>query len=202
MKIKTKTVTYEYVEKIESAKRKRPKKPNFIFSTIIRLLAIPDLIATRFKYTKSRMDEAGDGPYLILMNHSSFIDLKIASRIFYPKRYCIVCTSDGFVGKEWLMRLLGCIPTQKFVTDVGLIMDMLHVIKKKKTSILMYPEASYSFDGCATPLPRKLGTLIKKLGVPVLTVITDGAFLRDPLYNGLQLRKVKVSAHLNCLFTK
>ena len=59
MKIKTKNVPYEKLEKIETVKRKRPRKPNFIFSTIIRLLAIPDLIATRFKYTKSRMDEAG-----------------------------------------------------------------------------------------------------------------------------------------------
>ena len=33
------------------------------------------------------MEEAGPGPYLILMNHSSFIDLKIASRIFYPMPY-------------------------------------------------------------------------------------------------------------------
>jgi hypothetical protein len=65
----------------------------------------------------------------------------------------------------------------------------------------MYPEASYSFDGTATPLPRKMGVLLKKLGVPVVTVITQGAFARDPLYNNLQLRKVKVSAHVKCLFT-
>lgn len=65
----------------------------------------------------------------------------------------------------------------------------------------MYPEAGYSFDGRTTTLPRRLGVLLKKLNVPVLSVITDGAFLRDPLYNGLQKRKVKVSAKLTCLFT-
>lgn len=51
------------------------------------------------------------------MNHSSFIDLKIASTVLYPSPLNIVCTSDGFVGKERLMRSLGCIPTRKFVTD-------------------------------------------------------------------------------------
>lgn len=202
MKIKTKRTTLKEALAVKKPKHKRPKRPNILFSSLIRLLSIGELAATRFTYTKSRMDEAGKGPYLILMNHSAFIDLKIASKIFYPMPYCIVCTSDGFVGKEWLMRNIGCIPTQKFVTDVSLIMDMLHVIKKQNTSVLMYPEASYSFDGCATPLPRKLGTLIKKLGVPVLTVITEGAFLHDPLYNCLQQRKTKVSAHLNCLLTK
>ena len=201
MKIKTVKADYGKVIDIKRPKHRRPMRPLFILMLVIRVLAFFELIKVGFTFTKKRMDEAGKGPYLILMNHSSFIDLKIASRIFFPKKYCIVCTSDGFVGKEWLMRLLGCIPTQKFVTDVSLIMDMIYAVKKKNTSILMYPEASYSFDGCATPLPRKLGTLIKKLGVPVVTVITDGAFLYDPLYNGLRKRKVKVSAEVKCLLT-
>ena len=63
----------------------------------------------------------------------------------------------------------------------------------------MYPEARFSFDGTATPLPRKMGVLLKKLGVPVVTVIPQGAFARDPLYNGLQKRKVKVPAHVKSL---
>lgn len=202
MKIKTKSMAYSKALTIKKPKHKYPKKPNILFRTIIRIAALPDLWVTKFKYTKTRMDKAGKGPYLILMNHSSFIDLEIASRIFYPMPYCIVCTSDGFVGKEWLMRSIGCIPTQKFVTDVTLVKDLINTLQKEKVSVLMYPEASYTFDGTATPLPRRLGVLIKKLDVPVLTVITDGAFLRDPLYNGLQKRKVKVSAHLHCLFTK
>lgn len=201
MKIKTKKVDLSYLDKIKPPKHRRPQKPWWILGAIIRIISLPDLIATRFKYTSSRMDKAGKGPYFILMNHSSFIDLEIAYKIFFPKPFNIICTSDGFVGKSFLMRKLGCIPTNKFVTDITLIGDILHAIKKNNCSVLMYPEASYSFDGCATPLPQRLGVLIKKLGVPVVTVMTDGAFLRDPLYNGLQKRKVKVSAHVNCLFT-
>ncbi len=202
MKIKTKQASLEQVMSLKKPKHHRPKKPNILFRTLIRLLSIPDLWATGFKYTKTRMDKAGKGPYLILMNHSSFIDLKIAYKILYPLPFCTVCTSDGFVGKSWLMRKIGCIPTLKFVTDLTLVMDMLHTVNKAKTSILMYPEASYTFDGCPTPLPERLGAMIKKLNVPVLSIITDGAFLRDPLYNGLQLRKTKVSANLTCLLTK
>lgn len=201
MKIKTKKASFSYVEKIKKPKHKKPQKPWWILGAIIRLISLPDLLATRFKYTTSRMEKAGKGPYLILMNHSSFIDLEIAYKIFFPKPFCIVCTSDGFVGKSFLMRKLGCIPTNKFVTDITLVSDILHAIKKEKISVLMYPEASYSFDGTATPIPSKMGALIKKLNVPVVTVMTDGAFLRDPLYNGLQKRKVKVSAEVKCLLT-
>ncbi len=202
MKIKTKNCSYEKVLAKPRPKHRDPLRPNMLLQLVIRILAIFDLFPTKFTYTTENMDSIGrKDPCLILMNHSSFIDLKIVSRIFFPKRYNIVCTSDGFVGMQWLMRLLGCIPTQKFVSDVSLIRDMEFALKKKKTSVLMFPEASYSFDGTATPLPRKMGVLLKKLGVPLVTVITEGAFARDPLYNCLQKRKVKVSAHVKCLAT-
>lgn len=201
MKIKKIAKPFSEVINIKPPLKKSTKKPNIIFRTIIRLAAIPDLISTKFSFTKENMENAGEGPYFILMNHSSFIDLEIASKILYPKPYCIVSTTDGLVGKEWLMRNIGCIPTQKFVTDLSLIKDILYTLKKLKTSVLMYPEAGYSFDGCATTLPHNLGVLLKKLNVPVLTIITEGAFLRDPLYNGLQKRKVKVTAKLKCLLT-
>ena len=202
MKIKTRTLTYDQVMALPRPEHKLPIKPNLFFRSLIRLAALPDLWATRFTFDTSRMEAAGDGPYLILMNHSCFLDLEIVSRIFYPKPYCIVCTSDGFVGKEWLMRHIGCIPTRKFVSDVQLIRDMTCALKERGASVLMYPEASYSFDGTATPLPRKMGVLLKKLDVPLVMVTTRGAFSRDPLYNGLQKRKVKVSAHVTCLLTR
>lgn len=202
MKIKVKTRPYEKVMAAKRPRHAKPLRPLFLLQIVIRILAIFDLWPAKFTYKTHGMEKIGKKePCLILMNHSSFIDLKIVSRIFFPKRYGIVCTSDGFVGKSWLMRLLGCIPTQKFVSDVTLIRDMEYLLKKKHTSVLMYPEASYSFDGTATALPRKMGVLLKKLGVPVVTVITQGAFSIDPLYNGLQKRKVKVRADVKCLAT-
>ena len=204
MKIKQKKCDLDKVLAQPRPKHRNPLRPNRLLQLVIRVLAIFDLLPTGFTYTTEGMEKIGKKePCLILMNHSSFIDLKIVSRIFFPKRYGIVCTSDGFVGfgKELLMRLIGCIPTQKFVSDVSLIRDMEYLLKKKNTSVLMFPEASYSFDGTATPLPRKMGVLLKKLGVPVVTVITEGAFARDPLYNCLQKRKVKVSAKVKCLVT-
>ena len=202
MKIKTKTLSYEKVVALPKPAHKNPYKPNMILQTVIRVLSIFDLVPVKFHYTKHDMEKLSKNePCLILMNHSSFLDLKIVSRIFYPRRYGIVCTSDGFVGKELLMRMIGCIPTRKFVNDVTLIRDIEYMLKQKKANVLMYPEASYSFDGTATPLPRKMGVLLKKLNVPVVTIITQGAFTRDPLYNGLQKRKVQVHADVTCFAT-
>lgn len=204
MKITTKKLSYEKVLAKKSPKHRKPLRPFFFLQILIRILSIFDLRPTHFTYKWDDKEKLGKKePCLILMNHSSFIDMKIASRIFFPRRYGIVCTSDSFIGfgMSLLMRLIGCIPTQKFVTDVGLIKDMEYLLKKKKCSVLMYPEASYSFDGTATPLPRKMGVLLKKLGVPVVTVITQGAFTREPLYNCLQKRKVDVRADVKVLAT-
>ena len=202
MKINTKKMSYEEVLKLPRLQHKKPLKPQRWLAAIVRIVCEPTLRKIKFSYTTERMDLVGDEPCLILMNHSSFTDMKLAYGIFYPKKLGIVTSVDamtGFLGK--LMRLLGCTPTHKYVSDLSLIKDIEYMLKKNKTSVLMYPEAGYSFDGCATALPRKLGVLMKRLKVPVVTVITEGAFHRDPLYNMLQIRDVKVSAHVKCIAT-
>ena len=202
MKIKVTDKSYEEVMALPREEHRKPLKPSIFFRTLLKLLSSADLKATNFHCRSIGMERLGaDEPCLILMNHSSFIDLKIASTILYPRPFNIVCTSDGFVGKEWLMRHLGCIPTQKFVSDLGLVRDMVYTVKELHSSVLMYPEASYSFDGTATPLPESIGKCVKMLGVPLVMIRTYGAFARDPLYNGLQLRKVDVSADMEYLLS-
>jgi len=197
MKIATKQISLEKALAKKRPAHKKPLRPNFLLATLIRILAIFDLWPTKFSYTTEGMEKLGKKePCLILMNHSSFIDLKMASKMLYPRPYNIICTSDGLVGKEWLMRNIGCVPTVKFVSDLTLIRDMIYSLRKLKCSVLMYPEAGYSFDGKSTVLPDALGKCLKLLDVPVVMITTYGAFGRDPLYNGLRLRRVKVTADM------
>ena len=202
MKIKTRELSYDEVLKLPRLQHRKPRKPSRFLATVVRVASAPTLRKTKFSYTTERMELVGDQPCLILMNHSSFTDMKLAFGIFYPRRMGIVTSVDamsGFLGK--VMRYLGCTPTHKYVSDISLISDIKYMLKENKTSVLMYPEAGYSFDGRTTTLPRGLGVIMKRLGVPVVTVITEGAFHRDPLYNMLQLRNVKVSAHVKCIAT-
>lgn len=202
MKIKTKEMSYEEVLKLPRLKTKTPLKPQRWLTTIIWIVSKITLRKTKFSYTSERMELVKDQPCLILMNHSSFTDMKLAYMIFYPKKFGIVTSVDamtGILGK--LMRLIGCTPTHKYITDLSLISDLRYMLKENKTSVLMYPEGGYSFDGCATTMPKQFGVLMKRLKVPVVTVITRGAFHRDPLYNMLQIRDVKVSAHVKCIAT-
>lgn len=202
MKIKVKEKSYEDVLAMPVGLHQLPVRPGILFRTLLKVLSKSELKETNFTCREIGMEKLGKHePCLILMNHSSFIDLKIAATILYPRPFNIVCTSDGFVGKNWLMRAIGCIPTKKFVTDLTLVRDMMFAVKKLNSSVLMFPEASYSFDGTATPLPESLGKCLKMLGVPVVIIRTYGAFARDPLYNNLKLRKVDVSADMEYLLS-
>lgn len=202
MKIKTARMSYEKVLALPAPVHKKPMKQHFVFRMILVMLSVWDLWMTHFTYRMIHMERLKkDEPCLVLMNHSSFIDLKIAARLLWGRPFHIVCTLDGFVGKRWLMRIIGCIPARKFMTDVSLVRDMIYAVRDLKSSVLMYPEASYSFDGTQTPLPESIGKCIKLLKVPVVMIRTHGAFARDPLYNNLQLRKVKVSADVEYLLS-
>ena len=208
MKISVKNLDYDKAMALPRPKRRQPIKPNMFWRTLIRGLTMVGMAGTDFKYETERMELLGkDEPCLILMNHSCFLDMQMVHRIMYPRAFNIIATSDSFVGlgglMNWVMHQIGCIPTQKFVTDLSLIQDMQYCFKTLKTSVLMYPEASYSFDGTATALPRKMGVLLKKFDVPVIMIESFGAFSRNPLYNELQIRKgVKISAKARCLYTR
>lgn len=202
MKIQVKNRTYEEVAALPKRVHRRPLRPGMFFRFLMRAASVPDLLATRFSFTRNGMEKLGKNePCLVLMNHSSFIDLEIAATVLFPRPFSIVCTTDGFVGKGWLMRQIGCIPTQKFVTDLSLIRDMQYAVRELGNTVVLFPEAGYSIDGTTADLPDSVGFCVKKLGVAVVMVRTFGAFARDPLYNNLQKRKVKVSAEVRYLLS-
>ena len=199
---------YEAVMALPRPAHKHPVKPHMFWRGLIRFLTIFGMMGTKFRYETEGFEKIGkDEPCLVLMNHTCFQDMEVAYRILFPRAFNIVASNDGFIGffglMGWLMRTIGCIPTQKFVSDMTLVQDMQYCFKTLKTSVLMYPEACYSFDGTATTLPAKMGILLKKYDVPVIMIETFGAFGRNPLYNELKIRRhVPITAKATVLYTR
>lgn len=208
MKTSTKTLPYDQVMALKRPQRKKPRKPNLFWRCLVRFLCIFGMMGTKFSYETERMELLGKKePCLILMNHSCFQDMEVANMIMFPRPMNIVASNEAFVGlfglMEWVMRSIGGIPTQKFVSDVRLVKNMEYCLKELKSSVLMYPEAAYSFDGTATTMPAKMGILLKKLDVPVVMIRTYGAFSRNPLYNELKIRRhVPIKAKATLLYTR
>lgn len=197
MKIKIIEKPLEEVLKIPLKKRIPPKKPSLFWNSLIRLLSSFEINKSNSNLSKVGMEKLGKNePCLILQNHTSFFDLKIAKIMTYPRPLNIVTTADAFIGLDWLLREIGCFPTRKFVREVQTIKDIQYCLNTLKTSVLLFPEAGYTFDGTATTLPENLGRLVKILGVPLVTLISSGVDLAQPLFNNLLKRKVKFEAQL------
>ncbi len=202
MKATTKKKSHAEVLALPKEKYYKPLRQYRFWRQLMKFLSSFELRGVGFEHKEYGMEKLGkDEPCLVLMNHCSFIDLEIGATLLADHPFNVVVTLDAMMGKGLLMRMIGCIPTRKFVTDTRLVKSMLYCVKDLKQSVLMYPEAGYSFDGTATTLPDSLGSCVKLLGVPVVMIETHGAFTRNPLYNNLRRRKVQVTADMKYILS-
>ena len=164
------------------------------------VLAAGTLIPHKNKLTKIHM-EGVKPPYLLLCNHNAFMDFSVATRAMFPHRGNYVVAIDGFLKREWLLRLIGCICKRKFTRDITLVRQLKRVVDRGDIAVL-YPEARYSLCGTTAVLPDSLGKLCKLLKVPVVTLMCHGHHVNSPFWN-LHDRGVKpTEAEMTCLFTR
>ncbi|MGI6265084.1 MAG: 1-acyl-sn-glycerol-3-phosphate acyltransferase [Acutalibacteraceae bacterium] len=155
---------------------------------LMRLLCAPSLIA--HKNTLTRVDMEGiKPPYLLLCNHNAFMDFTVAIKATFPHRVNFVVAIDGFLKREWLLRLIGCICKRKFTRDTQLVRQLRRVVGRGDIAAV-YPEARYSLCGTTAVLPESIGKLAKLLDVPVVTLICHGHHVNSPFWN-LPDHKVK-----------
>lgn len=179
--------------------KKAPLRQKHYLRPITWALSFPDIFKHRAKINKINM-EGIKPPYLLLCNHNSFLDFKVMTTAIFPNRANYVVAIDGFIKREWLMRLVGCICTRKFTNDLILVKKMLHVVKQGDI-VVLFPEARYSLCGTNAVLPDSLGKLIKIMNVPVVTLIMHGHHVNSPFWN-LKNRSVKpIEAELKLLYT-
>ena len=164
-----------------------PRRTRWYLKPLLRILSIPDLIAHRNILIKQGLENVKP-PYLLLCNHNAFMDFKVAIKGIAPYSANYVVAIDGFIGRENLLRNIGCICTRKFTNDITLVRNLTQTVNNGDVAI-MYPEARYSLCGTTAVLPESLGKLVKLLGVPVVTLICHGHHVNSPFWN-LRNRKV------------
>ena len=165
-----------------------PVRTKWYLKPITYLISKPVLVSHRQKLVKTGMDGIKP-PYLLLCNHNAFMDIMAAAAAVYPDRANYVVAIDGFIGREKLLRDVGCICKRKFTSDLILIRQLKRVIANGDIAVV-YPEARYSLCGTTAVLPESLGRLCKLLKVPVVTLICHGHHINSPFWN-LHQRKVK-----------
>lgn len=190
-------VNYKNKKRYKTAKY--PIRQPIYLTWLIWVLSKIMLIGKKKKIEKINM-EGLKPPYIMLSNHMHFVDFELAAIALYPARMNNVVNLDGFYKRAWLLNWIGAICTRKFTTDLHLIKSMMKVAKRGD-AIGLYPEARYSPCGTTSYIPDSLGKLIKRLNIPVVTMIHHGNYLYAPFWNFRDKRKVPFHVRATQLLT-
>lgn len=184
-------------EKHMKAVRKR-----YIFAKVVKTLLqllIPMLYKVR--YDKSKLVEIKP-PYFIVGNHTSFLDPFIMGT-GNPHHINFVTNDEYFRFPilKFLMKLLGAVPKTKFMSDYQTVKEIIR-LRDEQAVIGIYPEGGRTWPGKTQPILYATSKLIKKMEIPVISVVTSGGCLAFPRW-GKHNRKglVEVTYH-NLLSTE
>lgn len=178
----------------------RPPVPTrWYLRPLTYLLSAPDNLLHRNRLSKVGC-EGLKPPYLLLCNHNAFMDFKVATKAMFPHRANYVVAIDGFIGREELLRKVGCICKRKFTNDITLVRQLRRVIRNGDICVI-YPEARYSLCGTTAVLPESLGKLCKLLNVPVVTLMCHGHHVNAPFWNTKNRGVKHTEAEMTLLFT-
>ncbi len=133
-------------------------------------------------------------PYIVMANHTNFWDPFLLS-LCIPEPVHFV-TSDAYFRTPLLrnlLKLVGAIPKSKFVSDTNAVKGILHVVRNNGI-ICIFPEGRRNWDGTTLPILQAPARLAKKLGLPVVTILFEGAHLAMPRWAS-KSRKGLLSIH-------
>jgi len=150
-------------------------------------------IVFRLKVNKSGYTRP-EGPFVVLSNHSSFMDFLVVMLALYPVRVNAVAAQKFFLYKPLhkLLPVMGCIPKNLFDPDVRSIIGVKTVLKRGGR-VLLFPEGRCACDGVYAGMHKSTGKLIKKLGVPVISCSIDGAYNCMPFWRpGFRAGRVRI----------
>ena len=176
-----------------------PIRQPLALTGLIWVLSKFALMGKDYKVEKINM-EGLKPPYLMLSTHMHFIDFELTAMGTWPHRVNNVVNIDGYMGRPWLLELIGSICTRKFVSDLHLVKS-IHRVLKKGDILSLYPEARYTLCGTTSFLPDSLGKLVRMNKMPVVVVKHRGNHLYAPCWNFRKKRKVPLRTTMELILT-
>lgn len=147
-----------------------------IFANLARFLG--DLFFSRKIVHPERMIE--EGPLIIAVNHSSFVDPPLAGicsrrAVYYLARANLL--KWPFFGP--LFPDMNVIPVERDGNDMSALREVIKKIREGN-GVVLFPEGTRSKDGNLQPARAGIGLVIAKTLAPVLPIRIFGAFEAFP----------------------
>lgn len=180
---------------------KLPKKPLWYLRIVLSLGSFFLTVFKKIKVNKVNCEKL-KWPYLLVCSHAAFFDFVLNAKMTFPHHTSYICSIEEFIGREWLLRGIGAFPKRKYTQDMRIVKHSLHVLKRQKNTLSIYPEARYTPSGTNERIDGAMGKLAKLAKVPVVVMITHGNFLYDPQWDQGRTRKVRHEIDFICVATK
>ena len=116
------------------------------------------------------------GGAIVLATHTSNYDFILAAMALYPRRATFVMSEHFFTNKllRPVLRLMHTIPKKMFCPDTRSVLSMIRAIREGSVLVL-FPEGRLTCNGVSCPITPGTAELVRNLGVPVYTMIAEGA---------------------------
>lgn len=187
------------VKKIDVYQRSHRIWP--LFALVIHIFSYIQIKKAKEKIIKS--NKIPKPPYILISNHSAFMDIYAGQTATFKNRSYWVCAIEEFIDKYFVCIHSGIVPKRRFTNDPRSISIMLEVLNKRKKILVVYPEAKYTFVGKPERIDKGIGYLAKLAKVPVVYMNCHGHYLRDPQWGDHVIRDINpLVAEMRCLISK
>ena len=148
---------------------------------------------------KAEYDTAGadlpEGAALYVSNHPSQLDYFLTAKLAAPRRVGLIANEYFFrkgIAKRG-MTAIGTIPKKLFIEEPSVILKARRLVKAGY-SVYLAPEGRMSVAGVPYPIVSSTGAFARFLGVPMVTLRVEGAYLNRPKWRSAAIRqKVRIS---------
>ena len=141
-------------------------------------------VALKYHIKMERFRNQGKRPYLIVMNHQTAYDQFFVTMTFNRPVYYIA--SEDLFSMGWvsdvIRYLVAPIPIKKQTTDLQAVKNCIQVAREGGT-ICLAPEGHRTFHGKTVYIKPGIGSLAKKLGLPVVIFRIEGGYGIQPRWS-------------------
>ncbi|MGM9970354.1 MAG: lysophospholipid acyltransferase family protein [Anaeroplasma sp.] len=174
------------------------KKPKWYLRILLHIVSRALIFGKKVKVERINCEQL-KWPYLLIASHASFLDFAMNAKVTFPHNTNYITSIEEFVGREWLMKGIGCFPKRKFTKDGTIVENVLTCLNDRRNTVTIYPEARYSIIGCNERIDKSMGKLAKISKVPVVVLLTHGNFLHQPQWDKKHKRIKKFEVSLKCI---
>lgn len=156
------------------------------------LLKVFKFRARKIKYIKDDINKLNiEGPYLILSNHPSGLDVYYTTELAKPSRLGFILNYYFFRFKaaRFFLKRIGVIPKKLFTPDIKTVKGTLRMVKNGYP-VYMCPEGRLGLDGTNYYITKETGKFAKQLKLPIVIVTLKGAYISKPKWRKTRIKSI------------